>query len=140
MANKHLLIQTPRNKLYQRIFDLFKLINKETTVIHTILALLLSFSAWYYVRISVLLLFIPYAEWCNQMPRFKAQHCTFSNSWVHNFLGILRKSQINYFSKTSLDVYFKLTSDISLHSRAGKSGGHAMGQNTGKSYCFVLFK
>ena len=50
------------------------------------------------------------------MPRFKAQHCTFSNSSVDNFLGILQKSQINYFSKTSLDGYFKLKSDISLKS------------------------
>ena len=41
-------------------------------------------------------------------PRFKAQHGIFSNSWVHNFLGILRESQINYFLETFLDVcYFK---------------------------------
>ena len=54
-----------------------------------------------------------------QMPRFKAQPCTFSNSWlsrVENFLGILRKPQINYFSETSLDGYFMLTSDISAKS------------------------
>ena len=30
------------------------------------------------------------------------------------FLGILQKLQMNYFSNTSLDGYFKLTSDISL--------------------------
>ena len=34
----------------------------------------------------------------------------------HSFMGILQKSQINYFSKTSLDGYFELTSDISLKS------------------------
>ena len=48
--------------------------------------------------------------------RCATQHCTFSNSWVDNFLGIFRKLQINYFSETSLDTYFKLTSDISLKS------------------------
>ena len=35
-------------------------------------------------------------------------------SRVDNFLGILRKPQTNYFSKTSLDGYFMLTSDISV--------------------------
>ena len=38
------------------------------------------------------------------------------NSLVDNFLGILRKLQISYFSKASLDGYFRLTSDISLES------------------------
>ena len=37
-------------------------------------------------------------------------------SIVDNFLGILRKTQINYFSKTSLDGYFMLTSDIFVKS------------------------
>ena len=48
--------------------------------------------------------------------RCATQHCTFSNSCVDNFLWIFRKLQINYFSETSLDTYFKLTSDISLKS------------------------
>ena len=30
-VNKHLLVQTKRNKHYQEIFDLFKLINEDTT-------------------------------------------------------------------------------------------------------------
>ena len=46
----------------------------------------------------------------------EAQQCTLSNTWEDNFLGILRKLQISYFSKTSLDGYLKLTSDISLKS------------------------
>ena len=50
------------------------------------------------------------------MPIFKAQYCAFLNSWVDNFLVVLRKSQINYFSKTSLNGYFKLTSDIPVKS------------------------
>ena len=48
--------------------------------------------------------------------RFKVQYCTLSKSWVDNFLEILRKLQIKYFSETFLDVYFKLTNDISLGS------------------------
>ena len=46
----------------------------------------------------------------------EAQQCTLSNTWEDNFLGILGKLQISYFSKTSLDGYFKLTSGISLKS------------------------
>ena len=30
-VNKHLPIQTQRKKYYQKIFDLFKLVNKNTT-------------------------------------------------------------------------------------------------------------
>ena len=37
------------------------------------------------------------------------------------FPGDFPKSQINYFSKTSLDAYFKLTSDISLKSARFKN-------------------
>ena len=33
-VNKHLLVQNPGDKHWQRIFDLFKLINKDTTVIN----------------------------------------------------------------------------------------------------------
>ena len=36
-----------------------------------------------------------------------------STALADNFLGILRKLQINYLSKTSLNGYFKLASDIS---------------------------
>ena len=36
LVNKHLLVQTPRNKHLQRIYDLFRLINKDTTVIKTL--------------------------------------------------------------------------------------------------------
>ena len=32
--NKHLQVQTPRNKHWQRILYLFKLTNKDTTVIN----------------------------------------------------------------------------------------------------------
>ena len=35
---------------------------------------------------------------------------------VDNFLGILRKQQINYFLKTSLDGYIMLASDIYVKS------------------------
>ena len=48
------------------------------------------------------------------MPRFKVQPCSFWNSSVENFFGNFPKSQINYFSKSSFDAYFKLTGDISL--------------------------
>ena len=34
LVNKNLPVQTPRNKHWQRISDLFKLINKDTTVIN----------------------------------------------------------------------------------------------------------
>ena len=44
--------------------------------------------------------------------RFKAQHHTLSNSWVNNFLEILWKLQIDYFS--SLNGYLKQISEISL--------------------------
>ena len=60
---------------------------------------------------SVVLLFIPLAIWYKKQ-RFKAQHSTLSN----NLLGILQKVQINFLKKTSLDCYFKLTTDISLKS------------------------
>ena len=53
-----------------------------------------------------------------QMLIFKAKHWTFLNSWVDNFLGFLQNLQMNYFSKTSLDGYFKLTDDISLKCKA----------------------
>ena len=56
-------------------------------------------------------------------------------------MGILQKSQINYFLKTSLDGYFKLTSDTSVnqcHSKVEKSGGQTMAQNTGKSDFFCI--
>ena len=33
-VKKHLPVQTPRNKHWQRIFDLFKLIKKDSTVIN----------------------------------------------------------------------------------------------------------
>ena len=50
------------------------------------------------------------------------------------FLGIAQKLKINYFSKMSLDGYFKLSSDISLcHSKAEESEGQIMDQSTGKS-------
>ena len=32
-VNNHLLVQTQQNKHQQRIFDLFKLINKDTTAV-----------------------------------------------------------------------------------------------------------
>ena len=41
-----------------------------------------------------------------------AQHLTL----LKGFLGIVHKLIISYFSKTSLDGYFNLTSDISLKS------------------------
>ena len=34
LVNKHLPVQTPRNKHWQMISDLLKLINKDTTVIN----------------------------------------------------------------------------------------------------------
>ena len=37
LVNKHLLDQTPRNKHWPRISDLFKLINKDITVIDVLL-------------------------------------------------------------------------------------------------------
>ena len=63
---------------------------------------------------------------------------------LNNFLGFLRKSQINYCLKLILESYFKLlTSDISLksdqcHSKVEKSGGQTMGQNTEKSDFFSV--
>ena len=66
------------------------------------------------------------------MPRFKAQHCIFSNSGVDNFLG--------NFSETSLDAYFKLTSDFSQISKVEKSVTQTMVQNTGKYDFSVLFQ
>ena len=61
----------------------------------------------------------------------KAEHRTsHSNLW-----GILQELKISYLSKTSLNGYFKLTSDIcpkQWHSKVKKSGGQTMGQNTGK--------
>ena len=53
---------------------------------------------------SVVLLFIPLAKWYKKQ-RFKAQHSTLSNN-------LLRKLQINFFKKTSLYGYFKLTTDM----------------------------
>ena len=49
----------------------------------------------------VVLLFIPLAKWYKKQ-RFKAQHSTLSNY----LLGILRKLQINFFKKTSLEGYW----------------------------------
>ena len=62
---------------------------------------------------SVVLLFIPLAKWYKKQG-FKAQNFALSN----NFLGILSKLQINYLLKTSLNGYFKLTTDGSLKSVA----------------------
>ena len=36
LVNKHLPVQTPRNKHLQKIYDLFRLINKDTAVITTL--------------------------------------------------------------------------------------------------------
>ena len=58
---------------------------------------------------SVVLLFILLAKWYNKQ-RYKAQRSNLSNK----FLEILQKLKINDFKKTSLDGYFKLTTDISL--------------------------
>ena len=73
--------------------------------------------------------------WHTQKQRFKRR--VLSN----NFLKILQKLQLNYFSKTYLVGYFKLTSDISIKS-VGRKGlkwarlknqeGETMGQNTRK--------
>ena len=55
-------------------------------------------------------------------------------------LGILRKLQINYFFKTSLDEYFELTSDIFLKSQCNskvEKSGQTMGQKNGKSDIFL---
>ena len=77
------------------------------------------------------------------MLRFKPQHCTFLNSWVDNFLGILRKSQINYFSKTSLDGQFMLISDIFVKS-VPQQGWKIMRANHGAKhwkiwlFCLIL--
>ena len=57
------------------------------------------------------------------MPRFKVYHCTFTKSWVDSFLG--------KFSKTSLDAYFNLTSDIFLKSAMLKNQER-------KSLCKIL--
>ena len=58
-------------------------------------------------------------------------------SRADNFLGILQKPQINYFSKTSLDGYFLLNQ---YRSKVEQSGGLTMAQNTGKSdFFFALF-
>ena len=68
-----------------------------------------------------------------QMPRLKAQYCTFSNSWIDDFLRILRKSKMNYFSKAFLNGFFKLKVVFLLnhcHSKVEKSGGQTMTQNT----------
>ena len=39
-----------------------------------------------------------------QDQRFKAQHCTLPKSWIDDFLGILQKLQMNYFSN---HLFFK---------------------------------
>ena len=64
----------------------------------------------------MLLLFTSFAKWCivNRCQDSKDSTAPFQT--LEYVLGILQKSQINYFSKTSLDDYFKLTSDISLQS------------------------
>ena len=36
LVNKHLPVQTPRNKHLQKIYDLFRLINKDPAVITTL--------------------------------------------------------------------------------------------------------
>ena len=49
--------------------------------------------------------------------------------YITHFLGIFPKLQINYFSKTSLDSYFKLTVKFLLnqcHSKNEKSRGQNM--------------
>ena len=59
-------------------------------------------------------------------------------------MGNFWKLQINYFPKTSLDGYFKLTSDTFLqpqgHSKVERSGGQTVGQKNGKSDLFYDFK
>ena len=122
LVNKHLQVQTPRNKHWQRIIDLFKLINKDTTIINILFQhCCYHFFGVKFFCISVLLLLIPHlkVEWYNVNIWRDSKHSTALFqllSRVDNFLGILRKPQINYFSKTSLDGYFMLTSDISVKS------------------------
>ena len=70
---------------------------------------------------SVLLLFIPHAKWCS-VPRDRDS----KYSTASYFLGILKKLQINDFSKT----YFLSNQ---FHTKVEKTGWQTMGQNTGKS-------
>ena len=77
-VNKYLPVRTPRYKHYQRIFDLFRLINKDTTINnkYTILALLLSSFGMILLCISVLLLLIPHAKWYNVHRCRDSKHST----------------------------------------------------------------
>ena len=66
---------------------------------------------------SVFLLFIPHAKWWTYTQaeiQSTAQHLIELLRSI--FWGIFRKLQIDYFSKTSLDGRFKLTSDTFIKS------------------------
>ena len=120
-VSKYLLAQTPRNKHQQRIFDLLKLINKDTTVIINILfqCCCHHFSAQYYVASGhfYCLLHIINGK-RTQMPS-TALH--FFELLSRQFLGNFPKTTNQLFFKTSLDAYFKLTSDISPKSARFKN-------------------
>ena len=67
---------------------------------------------------SLYLLSVPHAKWYNVHRSTEVQSTALHLMELLsiNFLGILQNLQINYFSKTSLGGYFKLTSDIFLES------------------------
>ena len=74
-ANKHLPVQTQRNKHQQRILDLFKLLNKDYST-NLILVVLLSLFDIILLGTLVLLLFIPHAKWYNVGKNTFSNHST----------------------------------------------------------------
>ena len=80
---------------------------------------MLSFFGVMFFCILVLSPLIPHLKWYNEhlCRDLKQSTALFELlSRVDNFFGILRKPQINYFSKTAFDGYFMLTSGISVKS------------------------
>ena len=100
LVNKHLPIQAPRNKHWQRISDLFKLIKKDTTVINILfLHCCYHFSAWYFAFWCFYCKILNGITYTYAETQSTALHLFELLSRIDNFLGILRKSQIMKFEK-----------------------------------------
>ena len=149
-VNKHLPVQTQRNEInisvgYSVCLNLLiKIILQQCHWRNSSVAFY-HFSAWYY--------FLPRCIYClfhilngityTEAQRFKAQHCTPIELLSRQFLMNSPKFEINYFSKTSLDSYFKLTSDFFLKSVPQQGGKIRRGNHRAKywkSWFFVWFQ
>ena len=141
-VNKHLLVATPRNKHQRGMFDLFKLINKDTTVIDILFQrccyhfwLDITFASRCFYCLFHMLIGVTYTD------------AKIQNTALHLFELLSRQflenspkitNQIFFKNLFGWLFYFGLFLLNKCHSRVEKSGGYTMGQNTGKSGVFCV--